>query len=179
MNKKIIHEEIASYPLSDSDLRKILGDDISIVLYPELDDIDDIDEVFDDKGRAMILFLTTDAHTGHWMCIYKRDDGIHFFDPYGTAVDKARDWLSKEKLIELQQEKPFLRKLLLGSGEKVYYNIFPFQQDKMDINTCGRHCSTRLLYKDLDLDEYYNMIRKSKLSPDDFVSIITFEILNK
>jgi hypothetical protein len=172
-------EEVIEYALSDSDLRKLLGDDIKIVIYPELENVNDIEEVFDNKGRCMVLFLTENENTGHWLCLHLDGEEIHYFDPYGNGVDKNRSWLSRAKLIELNEDQPFLRKLLLQSGKKVYYNDFPFQEDRNDINTCGRHCATRLLYKDLDLDDYYNMIKESNLTPDEFVSNITYEILNK
>jgi hypothetical protein len=179
MNKNLNYDKLEKYPLSDSDLKDILGDNIKIIIYPNLNDVYDIEEIFDDMGRCMVLFLTEDQYTGHWLCLHKEGDDIYYFDPYGEKIDADRKWLGKSKLQELHEEKPLLKDLLLRSGKKIYYNSYPFQEDREDINTCGRHCSTRLLYKHLDLDDYYDMIRKSNLNPDQFVSNITYKILNK
>ena len=42
-------EEVKDYPLSDADIRTILGRDISILTYPDLAQMNSIDECFDDK----------------------------------------------------------------------------------------------------------------------------------
>jgi hypothetical protein len=43
--------EVQDYPLSDGDIRKMLGSDIKIITYPELKHMKSIDECFDKKGR--------------------------------------------------------------------------------------------------------------------------------
>jgi len=173
-------EEIKEYPLGDSDLKNILGQNIKIISYPDLANYNNIDDIFDNEGRCIILFLTENEYTGHWLCMHKDNEGIiHYFDPYGRGVDKDKNWLSRSKLQELHQDKPLLMNLLRGSGKKVYFNTYDFQLDKEGINTCGRHCAVRLLYKDLDLDDYRKMIQESNLSPDAFVSKITFDIIKK
>lgn len=171
--------KIEEYPLGDSDIRKILGDEIKIISYPQLENYNNIDDIFDSQGRCILLFLTIDETTGHWLCMHKEGDSIHYFDPYGRGVDKDKQWLSKNKLRELNQDKPLLMNLLRASGKKVFYNTYEFQEDRKGINTCGRHCTVRLLYKDLDLYKYYKLIKNSKKTPDEFVSEITFDIIKK
>lgn len=172
-------KEVKSYPLGDDDLKNILGSNINILSYPDLENYEHIDDIFDDEGRCIILFLTENEFTGHWLCLHKDEDGIHYFDPYGKSVDATKKWLSRTKLEQLNQDNPLLINLLKGSGEPVYYNSFDFQDDRKDINTCGRHCAVRLLFKDLSLDEYLQMIEESKLKPDSFVSNITYKIIKK
>jgi hypothetical protein len=125
------------------------------------------------------LYLTEDRNTGHWVCLIKKDNEIEFFDPYGEKPDDQLKWVGAAKRFELDQDRPLLSKLLRESGYKVIYNKYPFQKDKNDINTCGRHCVSRLLFKDLSLPQYAEMIRKSGLSPDEFVSRLTFPTLRK
>jgi hypothetical protein len=173
------YTKIEEYPLGDSDLREILGNNINIMSYPDLEKYNNIEDIFDDEGRCIILFLTIDETTGHWLCMHHDEEGIHYFDPYGKGVDKTKQWLSKNKLRELNEDKPLLMNLLKKSGKKVFYNSYDFQEDRKGINTCGRHCAVRLLYKDLDLNHYYNFIKKSKLYPDEFVALITFNIIKK
>jgi len=177
MNKNI--KELEAYALGDDDLRNILGSDISIIPYANLNDVNNIDEIFDNKGRAIILFATSEPNVGHWLCLHKNGDEIEYFDPYGNCIDCNRKWLTKSKLIELHEDKPVLMKLLKASGKNVYYNSYAFQEDGNNINTCGKHCAVRLLFKNLNLDEYLDMIKKSNLSPDVFVSKYIFNIIKK
>jgi len=171
--------EVKDYPLSDGDLRKILGDDISIITYPELNKINDINQIFDKKGRCILLFLTSSPTAGHWCCLLNKKKGIEFFDPYGEAPEEQKDGADPALLDQLGQRQPLLVKLLRKSGKPVFYNTYPFQKDNKSINTCGRHCVVRLLYAPYSLDKYKRIIDSSRLSPDDFVSGITFDKLRK
>lgn len=169
------------YPLSDSDIRAILGNDIHIMTYPELEECDSINDIFDRRGRCVMLFPTMSPTDGHWCCLLKtrKDKGIEFFDPYGDAPEKQKDGLSKTKLEQLDMDKPLLTRLLRASGYKVFYNTFPFQTEHRNINTCGRHCVVRCLYAPYSLDQYKRIIDKSGLLPDEFVVGITADKLKK
>jgi len=170
--------QIKAYPLSDADIEAILGETV-IMTYPELQGVDDIEEIFDKDGRSVLLFLTENDQTGHWTGLIRSADTIEYFDPYGSAPDADRKWLSKEKLRELDEEKPHLTRLLRQSKMKVYFNTYDFQQDKESINTCGRWVVARLLHRKKTLRQFYNMVMNSGLKPDDFVSALTFEIIKK
>lgn len=172
-------EQAKAYPLGDDDINKILEPDTHIFTYPYLKDVKDIDEVFDPYGRAMMLYLTEDANTGHWVCLIRRPDEIEFFDPYGEHPDEPLTWNGKQKQRQLQQDRPYLSKLLRAKGLPVVYNKTKFQELDNDIATCGRHCVIRLLFKDLPLPKYAEMIRKSKMSPDEFVTRLTHQLLGK
>lgn len=172
-------EEVESYPLGDDDLRRIIPNS-HIFTYPYLKSVKDIDEVFDDEGRAIMLYLTDDRRTGHWTCMIRRPDSIEFFDPYGEKPDKELLWnKSERKREELDQNKPLLSRLLRQKGLPVVYNKHKFQDEGADIATCGRHCAVRLLHKDISLPQYAKMIEGSGLNPDEFVSRATFSILKK
>jgi hypothetical protein len=176
MNKSL--KQVEEYALSDDDIEKILGKPF-IFSYPYLEDVNSIDDVFDSQGRSIMLFLTEDENTGHWVCMIKKQDGIHYFDPYGIKPEGGKKWLSKENLEDLDQDKPVLTQLFRKSGYPIYYNDHKFQSESSGVNTCGRHCCVRLYFKDLSLEEYYDMIKKSGMTPDEFVSNITFQILKK
>jgi len=170
--------KIQEYALGDDDIEKILGKTF-IFSYPYLDDVAHIDDIFDKKGRSIMLFLTEDENTGHWCCMIKKDDGIHYFDPYGLPPEGDKKWLTNQELEKLDQANPKLIKLMRESGYPVYTNNYEFQVDKKGVNTCGKHCCVRLLYKHLNLDQYKNMIDKSGLTPDEFVSKVVFDIIGK
>lgn len=172
------HED---YALSDSDINKLL-DGTKIFRYPDLKNMSSIDDAFDKYGRAMMLYLTSDENTGHWVCMLKRPNNvIEYFDPYGGyKPDGERKWLSKQQLQELGQDEPILTKML--HGYTVKSNPYKLQAESggnKAINTCGRHCVTRLLLGHLPINKYAELIKSSEVSPDDFVTTFTYEMLKK
>ena len=171
--------EVRQYPLSDKDLKELLGDNIKIITYPMLKNMQSIDECFDDMGRCILLFLTTSPTSGHWCCLLKKPTGIEFFDPYGEAPEDQKDFIPKSMLETLDESRPDLSNLLKASGVPVVYNKKQLQKDSMSISTCGRHCTVRCLYAPYTLDKYISIIKKSGLSPDDFVTGITYRKLGK
>ena len=172
-------EEIQSYPLSDSDIRKILGKDIKIITYPQLGDMSSIDQAFDSKGRCIMLYLTEDNHSGHWVCMLNKGDTIEYFDPYGEAPEEPLSDVPQSKLQELDESSPYLTKLLRGSGKKVIYNHYAFQKTKRDVNTCGRHTVVRCLYAPYNLTKYKKVMDSTGMTPDNFVSALTAQKLGK
>ena len=171
--------KVKQYPLGDDDLRHLLGNDIAIHTYPQLGEMSSINEAFDKKGRAIILFPNASPTMGHWCCMLNKQSGIEFFDPYGEAPEDQKDGLSKSRLEELDIARPYLTSLLKASGRPVFYNTHPFQKDKSNIATCGRHCAVRCLYAPYSIDKYKAIIDSSKLSPDDFVAGVTYDKIRK
>ena len=170
---------IKSYALSDGDIRKILGRDIKIITYPDLGRMSSINQAFDKKGRSIMLYLTEDETTGHWVCMLNKGNKIEFFDPYGEAPEQALDTVPEENREALGEDEPLLTRLMRASGKEVYYNTYGFQKDKADVNTCGRHAVVRCLYAPYSLEKYKNIIDKSGMTPDNFVSALTAEKLGK
>lgn len=172
--------KVRQYPLSDDDIRKVLGNDIRIWNYPQLKDLHSIDEMFDDKGRAILLFPNASPTAGHWTALINRPNKIEFFDSYGDAPDtEQKGGMSQSRLEMLDVERPDLTRLLRASGKPIYYNKHQFQKSSPNVATCGRHCVVRLLYAPYSLDKYNKVINMSQMSPDDFVSGITYDKLRK
>ena len=172
----------ADYALSDSDIQQLLGG-TKLFTYPELHNVTNIDQVFDKLGRCIMLYLTEDKNTGHWVCMIKRGKTVEYFDPYGGyGPDDESKWLSPERLRQLGQDKPILSALLADSGYKVKVNPYKFQKGERgggNINTCGRHCVVRLLLSHLPLKQYAELIKGSGVAPDDFVTTFTASLLGK
>lgn len=171
-------ERVKAYPLSDGDIRRILGD-TKILTYPQLKGLRSADDLFDDKGRCLLLFLTESETEGHWCCLLNKKKGIEFFDPYGDSPEEVKDEIPTSRLEALDMDSPYLTRLLRKSGRPVYYNTYKFQKERSDVNTCGRHCVVRLLYAPYSLETYKKIIDKSGLSPDDFVSGVSARFLGK
>jgi hypothetical protein len=173
-------QKVKQYALSDDDIRKLLGNNIKIMTYPQLGKLNSADEMFDDMGRLILLFPNVSPTMGHWTCLINRPNKIEFFDPYGDAPDTdQKDGMTKGRLEQLDIDRPYLTKLLRASGKPVYYNTHAFQKESASVATCGRHCAVRLLYAPYTLDKYKKIIDKSGLTPDNFVSGITFDKLRK
>ena len=174
-------EQVKAYALSETDMRKVIPT-LKIVSYPELLKAQSIDEVLDEKGRLMLLYLTENEHTGHWVCLLKLRDKpiIEYFDPYGGyKPDGEKKWLSKPEQQEFGQDTNHLTKLLNASPYEVKSNAVRFQKEVGDNNTCGRHCLTRLYLKHLDLPAYADLIESTGIPPDDFVSGFTYNLIGK
>jgi hypothetical protein len=172
-------ERVIEYPLSDTDINAILKPPTKIFTYPDLEIMNTIDDCFDSEGRCMMLYPTTSETNGHWVCMMKRGNQIEFFDPYGKVPDSELKWVGSSKRRELNIEHPTLTRMFKESGDEVIYNSHDFQKSDRDVNTCGRHCIVRLMYKDLPLDAYLKLVKSSKLPPDEFVSGITYLKIHK
>jgi len=174
-------EEVQEYALGEDDVRKMIPD-LKILSYPQLLKATSIEQVLDKKGRLLLLYLTQDQNTGHWVCLLKRrnTDFIEYFDPYGNyRPDGEAKWNTAEQQREFQQSTKHLSRLLENSPYEVKSNAYHFQSDKQDVNTCGRHCVTRLYFKHLPLPDYIKLVEDSGVSPDDFVSGFTYNLIGK
>jgi hypothetical protein len=172
-------EEVRNYALSDGDIRQLLGKGVSLMTYPQLAEKRSLAECFDSQGRCIILFLTEDDHTGHWCCMLRTKKGVEFFDPYGDEPEEQLEDVPQSRLEQLDQDQPYLTDLMRKSGIPIYYNTHAFQKERGDVNTCGRHCVSRLIFKDKTLEQYKKIIDKTGLSPDDFVSGLTYLEIKK
>lgn len=172
-------KNVRQYPLGDDDIRKLLGNDIKILNYPQLKDLSSADEMFDAKGRCILLFPNASPTSGHWTCLINKPDHIEFFDSYGDAPDTEQKDMSGGRLQQLDIDRPDLTELLRASGKPVFYNHHAFQSSSPNVATCGRHCVARLLYAPYSLDKYGAIIKKSKMTPDDFVSGLTYDKIRK
>jgi hypothetical protein len=172
---------VESYSLSEGDIQKMIPT-LKIIAYPQLLKARTIDDVLDEKGRLMLLYLTENESTGHWVCLlnYRDSNVIEYFDPYGNyKPDGESKWLSITRLKQLGQSSRKLTQLLKASPYEVKSNAFPFQTDKMNMNTCGRHCTTRLYFKNLELPDYIKLVESTGLTPDDFVCAFTFNLIGR
>lgn len=173
-------KQAESYALSDEDIRKVLGADVKIIVYPDLKNYISIEDIFDSKGRCIMLFPNSTPTSGHWCCLLRKHAGIEFFNPYGkppasTKVDHVPAQLAKE----LNVDKPYLEKLLKESGLRVYYNTERFQRISPNIATCGRWCAVRMMLFKLTLKQFKRVIKDSGMTGDEFVTAIIYNRLHK
>lgn len=172
-------EEAKSYALSDGDIRKLLGSGIKITTYPDLQNVERIDDLFDEMNRAILFVPQQNEQQGHWCCLMKKGRTIEFFDPYGEPPEAQKDTLDNAHLAKMRMNEPLLAELLTDNPYKIIFNKVQLQELKNDVNTCGRHCVARLLYHKYPIQKYRQIIQKSRLSPDEFVVKLTYDELGK
>lgn len=158
------------YSLSNDDIMRILGRKIKIIAYPMFSKIFDIVKFLEMNNNELIIFFEEDkvgnSVSGHWesMKLDPQTKTVQFFDSYGLKPDECRDYLSKNKLIQLKEFKPELNRLLMNAAEqgyKIFYNHIRYQQMKADVSTCGKWSSNFLLNGNLALkNQYKNYVNK-------------------
>lgn len=165
--------------LSNFDVMNLVNNEANLVLYPDIKNYKNIDSLLGKYQACIILYLTKENY-GHWCCIFKQTPHIiQFFDSYGEMVDSALDYnmdpyFKKHGGMDL----PLLTRLLLDAYDKyeIRFNNFKFQEDKKDVNTCGRFCVVRLWLRNLNEYEFRNFMYSTPYSPDELVSLLTQEI---
>lgn len=170
MNKK-------SYSLSNFDIFNLLDRRCNVMTYEELTKYKTIDQALGVYSALVLLYETHD-HYGHWTLVFKYDNGhiIEVFDSYGIFPDDELKFVPTYFKKKKNEDYPYLIKLLYESGYKIVYNDDKLQEEKKGVNTCGRHVIARLMYRDIDIDDYVRMIKNSGMKPDDFVLNITNNI---
>ena len=164
--------------LSGTDLNRITENKCRILVYSELENYNNIDEVFSDKDSLIILYQHYEK-VGHWCCLFRNTDWLkpnelYFFDPYAIKIDREIDFSDFQIRRHEGQKVAHLSHLIRQGGYIVTSNDYRYQQFKKEVNTCGRHVGLRILYKHLTPAEYKIFLTKNHYyNPDFWVSILT------
>ena len=134
-------------PLSDDDLKTILGKDLKIVMYPDLVKYSTIDELLPNNNDFCVILVIEDENKflieGHWTALLKYDGMYEFFDPYANPVDyDLIHWLDKAKRAQLKENVRYLTYLLKGKTH--IHNRVKYDVLRKGVNTCGSHCCYRI-----------------------------------
>jgi len=163
------------YSLSGLQMLK-LNPDAKLIKYTDLYKYNNIDDLFKNTNKLIILYLLKNDHYGHWTCLMKKKGYYEYFDPFGVNIDEEFSWISNRKRKELNEQHNYLFDLLKKGNKKIIYNNIDFQGEKT--MTCGMHTSFRLINYNLTLRQYIEklFLDKNINNPDLYVSNI---ILNK
>ena len=144
-----------------------LNPDANIILYTQLNTLNDIDEIFKNSDKVIILYLLQSKRSGHWVTIFKnrKKKIIEFFSSYGVPPDAELDLLTKEQRKELNQKTNKLKQLCDKYRGIVFYNNICYQ--KPNTTTCGCWVTHRLLLSHLDDYEYLNFFIKNDIKNAD------------
>lgn len=165
--------DITHYSLNGDEM-ELLNPDAKILRYTQLDNYNNIEEIFSNCNKVIILYLLRSDHEGHWVCLFKNIRGIHFFDSYGHPYDYEIERLPAHKRQQLDEEKAQLKILL--KNKNVDYSHINYQAN--DTDTCGCFVSHRLNNYKLSNKEYLDIFLKNNVSdPDLFVAKYCFNKL--
>lgn len=156
---KMIHKA-----LSDDDIRRILGRDVKILKYSDLDEFQDLDELLPNPLDYCIILYEDRPDRGHWTALLKYKGLFEHFDSYGNKVDTPLHWINMKQRRMLDEVEPTLSRLLSQESHFVYNNV-AYQNKDSSINTCGSHVCHRIyrLKNDgMDLQAYHQLMKAMK-----------------
>lgn len=172
-----IIKQLIARPLSGIVLNNFLDGETSVYLYSELKRFKNIDEAFNNNDSFIVLYRQS-QYSGHWVCVIRNNNNIEFFDPYGYFFFNDK-WNSNKTNKALGQDKPQLKRLFKDSTYELHYNDFIFQDLNPQVATCGRHCVIRILFKELNIQQYkkvFEDLASQHGNPDRIVTILTYDI---
>lgn len=161
--------------LSGTEISNFLDNRCNLIPYPKLSQYSTIYEALGKYQKLVILYLTN-TNIGHWCCVWINENGLNFFDSYGGSPDSQLKLISEHYTKIDGQEYPLLTYLMYKTGLPVYFNEFPLQKLKQNINTCGRWVCIRLKYPDISEDEFYNIFHNFNIDPDILITLLTINI---
>ncbi len=171
------YENIA---LSDKHLFKLLDNKAKLVVYPDLINYNNIDEVLGPHGMCILLFEAKKNY-GHWVGLFKQNENtVSFFNSYGGYPDDSLDYIPEHFAKLNNEDKPYLSILLEDCPYNLTYNEYKYQKHGSNIKTCGRHVAVRLWCRAMNDDEYHDYVtyftKKYNIDADEFVTLLTMNI---
>ena len=90
-------ENVERYPLSDSDIRKIIGSKTKIIKFSQLANYNSIEQLLPHNGDYLVLLFESAMDSGHWTALLRYNDTIEFFGSYGGEPHDILRWTSQKK----------------------------------------------------------------------------------
>lgn len=162
------------YPLSDDDILKAVKGKTNIILYSDLPYVKNVDQILYPYGSCILLYEQFPA-SGHWvvLTLNKKKNELEYFNSYGEHPDEFLQVVDDKLKKQLNEDYPYLSKLLLDSPYNLAYNQYKLQKEGNDIATCGRYVVLRVLLKELPLDTFVKIFNQPNMSPDDVAVDLT------
>ena len=164
-------------PLDDSEIRSHL-EPVKIIKYSDLKNYNNIEELLPEDNTFIILLVESSFNNGHWIAVLRYNNKIEYFDSYGLKPSENLKWTKSVNKM-LGQGKEYLNMLFDKTPLDVIYNPIEYQEDKENVNTCGRHCILRCIAMkglNMSLEDYYkfmnDMKKKFKSNYDKVVSYV-------
>ena len=163
-------------PLTGRGILNITDDGVDVLTYEDILKYSTLDALLGQK-RAVIILYQTAQNYGHWILLMERQSStgveVEFFDPYGFKPDEELKYSTFNLTQHRGEAIPHLSYLLSRSLVKVTINTVQLQGFSRHVNTCGRWCAVRFVYRDLSLTSFIMMFDNKVYTPDWFVSALT------
>ena len=157
------------YPLSKSDIERAFNGKIKVMLYNEIGQYSNIEDLLKPYGRVCILYYWK-KYSGHWVCVFKNKNGrVEIFNSFGGFIDDTLKNINKQFKHETNQDYKHLTDLLLKGGRVVEYNDKSLQGKKA--STCGRWCLYRMHRKDLTIEQFQELFKNIKNKDSKIISL--------
>jgi hypothetical protein len=151
--------DLINKPLSSKDIKKYIPK-CNIVRYIDLFQYDTIDQLLGPIGICFILYHSS-INFGHWVLLSRRDNNtLEFFDSYGSSLDDILEKTDFEHGAQFNKETGIKSLSILIASSKyntIINNSTQLQYKDNNVQTCGRHCIARVMFNQMDLDEYVKM----------------------
>lgn len=165
-----------NYPLSDRDILKAVKNQTNIILYSELKNIRHINDIL--KNDSCVILYEQMPGSGHWVVLTynKNNNELEYFNSYGDYPDEFLHLVDENLKKKLNEDYPYLSRLLLDSGYKLTYNDKQLQKLDNNIATCGRYVVLRILLKELPLKQFINIFNNRNYTPDQIAKKLTYKL---
>lgn len=171
--------KLVNTALSAEDILKLVNGHANVITYTDLANISNIEQILQPYGACFLLYQTTQKNYGHWCAIMSRPNVISVFDSYGILPDDELKWTKSNLRKVLKQDYPHLTALLYQSNYNIEYNDHILQSRANNVKTCGRWSAVRLLYKELNDDQFSKLFMgKNGYSNDEYITLYTETLKN-
>jgi len=147
MNEKLVktYKLKLAVMMSDSDIRRWLGDGDYIMKYSELAGYESLRDLLPEDKSFKIILTEDRANQGHWTALLRYDNTVEWFDSIGVKPDGELRYIPNPIRACLGEKVKHLSRLLNTSPWKVMYNKKKFQSLTQGVNTCGRWVIARVV----------------------------------
>ena len=121
-------EAVERYPLSDDDIRQVLGKGCKIMRYGDLDKYQTLEQLLPKSVDYLVSLYEARKDRGHRVGILRYDDEFEFVDPYGFQPDKELLWTPVKLRHMIDQAEPYLTLLINRSDKDTVYITVKYQQ---------------------------------------------------
>jgi hypothetical protein len=175
MNKTL--KNLKKYSLSGSDILECLNNQTLILTYNMLMKYNDIDEILKPFNNFVLLYKSSDDY-GHFTCIMRYNNNLEFFCPYGIPLDEQQNYINNNINEKYYQNTYKLSKLFLDSPYDIIINKKKLQKMNLNNACCGRYVVLRLLFNNLNLQSFLELMKKEGNFTEDDKAVFFTEYLN-
>jgi hypothetical protein len=133
--------ELVLKPMSSSEIENY---GFRFMTYSDLANFQIVEDLLPNtEYDAVVILVRTKINYGHYVCMVRLNKRLLYFDSYGFRVDKKFYETTEYMRNKINQTFPHLSSLLNDAVDRkfnVSFNEYPFQNQKVESNTCGRWC---------------------------------------